>query len=80
MESQLGSLISHTSLALGAEDAEVFPDPEEVDQEEIEVMVGPGVRVGSEEEKEDFPEEVDFRVKSLIKAQQPKDPEYLGKR
>ena len=80
MESRLGSLISHTSPALGAEDAEVFPDPEEVDWEEIEVMAGPGVRVGSEEEKKDFPEEVDFRVKSLIKAQQPKDPEYLGKR
>ena len=41
-------------------------------------MVGPGVRVGLEEEKEDFPEEVDFRVKSLTKAQQPKDPECLG--
>ena len=80
MESRLGSLISHTSPALGAEDIEVSPDPGEVDQEEIEVMVGPGVRVGSEEEKEDFPEEVDFRVKSLIKAQQQKDPEYLGKR
>ena len=79
MESQLGSLISHTSLALGTEDAEISPNPEEVDREEIEVMAGPGVRVGSEEEKEDFPEEVDFRVKSLIKAQQPKDPEYLGK-
>ena len=79
MESRLGSLISHTSLAPSAEDAEASPDPEEVDWEEIEVMVGPGVRVGSEEEKEDFPEEVDFRVKSLIKAQQPKDPEYLGK-
>ena len=47
MESRLGSLISHTSPALGAEDTEVFPDPEEVDREEIEVMVGPGVRVGS---------------------------------
>ena len=58
---------------------EASPDPEEVDREEIEVMVGPGIRVGSEEEKEDFPGEVDFRVKSLIKAQQPKDPEYLGK-
>ena len=80
MESRLGNLISHTSPALGAEDAEVSPDPEEVDQEEIEVMVGPGVRVGLEEEKEDFPEEVDFRVKSLTKAQQPKDPECLGKR
>ena len=80
MESRLGSLISHTSPALGAEDTEVSPDPEEVDREEIKVMVGPGVRVGSEEEKEDFPEEVDFRVKSLIKAQQLKDPEYLGKR
>ena len=62
-----------------AEDVEVSPDPEEVDREEIEVMVGPGVRVDSEEEKEDFPEEVDFRVKSLTKAQQPKDPECLGK-
>ena len=41
-------------------------------------MVGPGVRVGSEEEKEDFPEEVDFRVKSLIKAQQPKDPGHFA--
>ena len=58
---------------------ETSPDPEEADREEIEVMVGPGVRVGSEEEKEDFPEEVDFRVKSLTKAQQPKDLEYLGK-
>ena len=42
-------------------------------------MVGPGVRVGSEEEKEDFPGEVDFKVKSLIKAQQIEDPEYLEK-
>ena len=42
-------------------------------------MVGPGVRVGSEEEKEDFPEEVGFRVKGLTKVQQLKDPEYLGK-
>ena len=39
-------------------------------------MVGPGVRVGLEE---DFPEEVDFRVKSLTKALQPNDPECLGK-
>ena len=43
-------------------------------------MVGPEVRVGLEEEKEDFPKEVDFRVKSLTKAQQPKDLEYPGKR
>ena len=46
-------------------------------------MVGPGVRIGSEEEKEDFPKEVDFRVKSLTKALQPKDleePKDLGKR
>ena len=43
-------------------------------------MVGPGVRIGSEEEKEDFPKEVDFRVKCLTKALQPKDLEYLGKR
>ena len=32
------------------------------------------------EEKEDFPKEVDFRVKSLIKALQPKGLEYLEKR
>ena len=59
---------------------EASPDPKEVDREEIEVMVGPGVRIGSEEEKEDFPKEVDFRVKSSIKALQPKDLEYLEKR
>ena len=58
---------------------EASPDPEEVDREEIEVMVGPGVRIGSEEEKEDFPTEVGFSVKSLTKALQPKDLEYLGK-
>ena len=44
------------------------------------MMVGPGVRIGSEEEKEDFPKKVDFKVKSLIKALQPKDLEYLEKR
>ena len=59
---------------------EASPDPEEVDREEIEVMVGPEVRVGLEEEREDFLEEVDSKVKSLIKAQQIEDPEYLEKR
>ena len=58
---------------------EASPDPEEVDREEREVMVDPEVRVSSEEEKEDFPEEVDFRVKSLIKAQRLRDLEYLEK-
>ena len=58
---------------------EASPDPEEVDREEIEVMVGPEVRVGLEEEKEDFLEEVDSKVKSLIRAQQIEDPDYLEK-
>ena len=78
--SQLESLTSHTSPAHEAEVAEASPDPEEVDREEIEVIIGLGVRIGSEEEKEDFPKEVDFRVKSLIKALQLKDLEYLEKR
>ena len=42
-------------------------------------MVDPEVRVGLEEEREDFLEEVDSKVKSLIKAQQIEDPEYLEK-
>ena len=79
MESQLESLTSHTSPAHDVGVAEASPDPEEVDREEIEVMAGPKVRISSGKEKEDFPKEVDFRVKSLIKALQPKGLEYLEK-
>ena len=70
----------HTSQTPTQEVAEVSPDPAEVDREEIEVMAGLKARISLEEEKEDFLKEVDFRVKNLIKALQPKGLEYLEKR
>ena len=80
MDGKSVSLTSHTSPAHDVGVTEASPDPKEVDREEIEVMAGPKVRISSGEEKEDFPKEVDFRVKSLIKALQPKGLEYLEKR
>ena len=79
MDSQLENLTSHTSPTHDVGVAEASPNLEEVDREEIEVMAGPKVRISLEEEMEDFPKEVDFRVKSLIKALQPKGLEYLEK-
>ena len=66
MASQLGN---PTLPAPGIEDTDVSPDPREVIQVEIMVMVGPETKVDSGEEREDFLEEVDFRVRSLTKAQ-----------
>ena len=59
---------------------EVSPDQEEVDQVEIVVMVGPEIRVDLGEEKVDLLEEVNFKGKSLTRAQQLGDLECQGKR
>ena len=58
---------------------EVSPDQEEVDQVEIVVMVDPEIRVDLGEEKEDLLEEVNFKGKSLTRAQQLGDLECQGK-
>ena len=73
MASQLGNPTNPTSPAPGVEDVEVSPDPREDVQVEIVVMVGPETKVDLGEEREDFLEEVDSRVKSLTKAQQQED-------
>ena len=59
---------------------EVSPDQGEVDQVEIVVMVGPEIRVDLGEEKVDLLEEVNFKGKSLTRAQQLGDLECQGKR
>ena len=59
---------------------EVSPDQEEVNQVEIVVMVGPEIRVDLREEKVDLLEEVNFKGKSLTRAQQLGDLECQGKR
>ena len=51
----------------------VSPDPREVIQVKIVVMVDPETKVDLGEEREDFLQEVDSRVKSLTKAQQQED-------
>ena len=58
---------------------EVSPDQEEVDQVEIMVMDGPEIKVDLGEKEDDFLEEVNFKGKSLTKAQQPEDLECQGK-
>ena len=79
MDRKSGNLTNLTSPALGIEDVEVSPDQEEVDQVEIVVMVGPEIKVDLGEEEEDFLEEVNFKGKSLTKAQQLEDLECQGK-
>ena len=76
---QLGNPTNPTSPAPGVEDVEVSPDPREVVQVEIMVMVGPETKVDLGEEREDFLEEVDSRVKSLTKARQQEDLGCQGK-
>ena len=79
MASQLGNPTNPTSPALGVEDVEVSPDPREVIQVEIVVMVGPETKVDLGEETEDILEEVDSRVRSLTRAQQQEDLGCQGK-
>ena len=79
MASQSGNPTNPTLPVPGIEDIEVSPDLGLVIQVEIMVMVGQETKVDLGEEREDFIEEVDSRVRSSTKAQRPEDLECQGK-